>query len=127
MQAQDLCAKTNTRFEDYADRVLGLHRLAARTLMKMSALDVNPSIGFENMKTVVSLRDEEDRQGAEAAFLAGKSPDMVKAEFGRKAKENDPENQLLQEKRRIEATIASLSSRLQEIDSRLEQLEAKKP
>ncbi|MDR3200658.1 MAG: hypothetical protein LBT68_04300, partial [Spirochaetales bacterium] len=122
IKAEELCKKTNTRFEDYVDRVLGLHRSAARVLMKMKALDVEPSIGFENMKTVVSLRDEEDRQNAQAAFLAGKSPDMVKAEFGKKPKETEPSAQLRQEKRRIEKTIASLSLRLQEIDGRLREI-----
>jgi hypothetical protein len=122
MQAEELCTKNNMRFEDYVDCVLGLHRSAARTLMKMTALDVNPSIGFENMKTVVSLRDEEERKGAQKAFLSGKSPDMVKMEFGRKPKEKEPAEQLRLEKRRIEKTIAALSLRLEEIDSRLEKI-----
>jgi hypothetical protein len=123
MRAQELCAQTNTRFEDYVDRILGLHRTEARTLMKMTALDVDPSIGFANMKTVVSLRDEEDRRNAQAAFLLGKSPDMVKAEFCRKPAGQDPAEQLLQEKRRIEKTIVSLNRRLEEIDGCLTKLE----
>ncbi|MDR1179089.1 MAG: hypothetical protein LBK44_01180, partial [Spirochaetales bacterium] len=84
IQAEELCRKTNSRFENYVDRVLGLHHDVARVLMKIKALDVDPAIGFENMKTVVSLRSGEDRQRAQEAFLAGKSPDMVRAEFGKK-------------------------------------------
>jgi hypothetical protein len=122
IEAEELCKKTNTRFEDYVDRVLGLHRSSARVLMKMRALDIDPALGFENMKTVVSLRSGEDRQAAQAAFLAGKSPDMVKAEFGAKAAQRPPSEQLRQEKRRIERTIASLSSRLNEIDNRLREM-----
>jgi hypothetical protein len=123
-QAEELCKKNNLRFDDYVDRVLGLHRNAARVLVQMNALDVDASIGFENMKTVVSLKNEEDRQGAQAAFLAGKSPDMVKAEFGSKPKAKEPSEQLRLEKRRIEKTIASLTLRLEEIDNRLEKMES---
>lgn len=120
LEAEALCRKTHSRFEDYVDRILGLHRTTARVLMRMHTLDLNPAIGFENMKTVASFRSEEDRQGAEAAFLAGKSPDMVKAEFGRKPKEQEPAQRLLKEKRRIEKTITSLTNRLREIETRLE-------
>jgi hypothetical protein len=122
LTAEELCKKTNTRFEDYVDRVLGLHRSAARVLMKMKALELDPAIGFENMKTVAALRSQEDREAAQAAFLAGKSPDMVRAEFGGKPKEKEPSEQLRHEKKRIEKTIASLSLRLQEIDSRLQEI-----
>jgi hypothetical protein len=119
IEAEELCKTTNTRFEDYVDRVLGLHRSAARVLMKMRAFDIDPALGFENMKTVAALRSEEDRQAAQNAFRAGKSPDMVKAEFGKKTQEKEPSEQLRQEKKRIERTIASLSLRLEEIEKRL--------
>jgi hypothetical protein len=124
IKAEELCKKTNMRFEDYVDRVLGLHRTAARVLMRMQELDLDPSLGFDNMSTVASLRNEEDRAAAQTAFLSGKSPDMVKAEFGRKPKDGRPLEILRQEKRRIEKTLASLSRRLEEIDGRLAELEA---
>jgi hypothetical protein len=124
IKAEELCKKTNMRFENYVDRVLGLHRTVARVLMRMQTLDLDPSLGFENMKTVASLRSGEDREAAQAAFLSGKSPDMVKAEFGGKPKERQPLEILRQEKQRIEKTLASLSLRLKEIDSRLAEMEA---
>jgi hypothetical protein len=123
MKAEELCKKTNMRFEDYVDRVLGLHRTTARFLMRMRELDLDPSLGFENMKTVASLRGGEDRAAAQAAFLSGKSPDMVKAEFSLKPKERDPAEILRREKHRIEKTLEALSRRLEEIDSRLAELE----
>ena len=107
------------RFEDYVDRVLCLPRTSARLFMRMNELDVNPAIGFDNMKTVTSLRDERDRAAAQAAFLSGRSPDSVKTEFGGKPKEKDPVSLLRQEKNRIEKTITSLTSRLKEIDEKL--------
>ena len=125
MKAEELCKKKNKRFEDYVDRVLGLHRSCAQVIVRMKELELDPAIGFENMKTVASLRSEEDRIAAQEAFLSGKSPDMVKAEFGLKAKEKDPTEQLRQEKNRIEKTINSLQLRLQEIDGRLKQIDGK--
>jgi len=123
VEAESLCKRNNARFEDFVDRVLGVHRTTAKVLMRMHALDVNPSIGFENMKTVATMKSEEVRKQAEDAFLSGKSPDMVKAQFGRRPKEVEPSARLKQEKARIEKTIASLQHRLEEIESRLERME----
>jgi predicted transcriptional regulator len=124
-EAEALCRKYNARFEDYVDRVLGVHRTTARVLMRIHALNVDPEIGFENMRTVASLKTEEERKKAEEAFRSGKSPDRVKAEFSRKRKEEEPLERLRQEKRRIEKTIHSLMKRLEEIDQRLEKFEGK--
>ena len=122
-KAEELCKKKNMRFEDYVARVLRLPRDSARLFMRMRELDIDPALGFDNMKTVASLRDEGDRAAAQAAFLAGKSPDTVKTEFSNKPKEKDPAALLRQEKNRIQKTIASLQSRLKEIDGRLEKLD----
>ncbi|MCL1817278.1 MAG: hypothetical protein FWG35_00015 [Spirochaetaceae bacterium] len=122
-KAEELCRKKNLRFEDYVSRVLCLDRSCARLFMRVRELDIDPALGFDNMKTVAALRDEGDRAAAQAAFLSGKSPDSVKAEFANKPKEKDPAAALLQEKRRIERTIASLQSRLTEIDDRLTKLD----
>ena len=123
-KAEELCEKKNMRFEDYVDRVLCLHRSSARLFMRMQELDIDPALGFDNMKTVASLRHEDDRAGAQAAFLSGKSPDTVRAEFGGKPKDKDPADLLRQEKNRIERTIASLTGRLKEIDEKLEKIES---
>ena len=123
-RAEELCKKKNLRFDDYLDRVLCLHRGSARLFMRMRELDIDPALGFDNMKTVASLRDEGDRMAAQAAFLSGKSPDTVKAEFGLKPKAKDPAGILRQEKNRIEKTIASLQNRLKDIDQRLSKLES---
>jgi hypothetical protein len=123
IKADELCKKTNMRFDDYVDRTLGVPRLSARALIRMRAFNVNPAIGFDNMKVVASLPDEESRRGAQAAFLAGKSPDSVKAEFGRRREPKEPSVILEEEKRRIERTISSLTQRLGEINARLERLQ----
>jgi hypothetical protein len=122
-EAETLCKKNHARFEDYVDRILGVHRNSAKVLMRLNAMNINPVIGFENMKTVASLKTEDLRHRAEEAFLQGKSPDMVKARFGRPPKEIEPAERLRQEKVRIEKTINSLQHRLEEIESRLERIE----
>ena len=50
MDAYDLCLEYNVSFEDYVDRELQLHRSIAKTLMKFNSLNINPEIGYENMK-----------------------------------------------------------------------------
>jgi hypothetical protein len=121
-QAEELCLKHNARFEDYVDRALGLHRNSARLLMKMNSFGINPAIGYENMKTVASIKDEDRRREAEAAFVGGRSPDAVRSSLRADRDEADPAKELEREKHRIERTIASLSARLAEIETRLEKL-----
>jgi hypothetical protein len=123
IEAEGLCKKNHARFEDYVDRVLGVHRNSAKVLMRMHTLNINPAIGFENMKTVASLKTEDLRRRAEEAFIQGKSPDMVRAQFAKPPKEKEPVERLRQEKMRIEKTITSLQHRLEEIENRLERME----
>jgi hypothetical protein len=119
LEAEQLCILRDMSFEDYVDRVLGLHRTAARSIMRVSALDVRPEMGYENMKTVANIREPEKRKRAEEAFLEGKSSDMVKAEL--QVREEDSLERLLSEKRRIERTLETLASRLVEIERRIEE------
>ncbi len=122
MEARELCRKHNARFEDYVERILTLDTRSAKTLIKISDLDIKPEIGFENMKTVARIADPDDRKAAEEAFAKGESPDMVKERYSPKRREEDPKKQLLAEKRRIERTISSLSKRLEEVESRLQHM-----
>lgn len=122
MEAQELCEKSEASFDDYVDRVLHLHRTAAKTVMRVYAMNVSPEIGFENMKTVAGIGDHEKRKMAEDAFLKGDSPDMVKAEFATRIREEDTLDRLESERRRIERTIESLATRLTEIERRIEEL-----
>ncbi len=122
MEAQELCEKSEASFDDYVDRVLGLHRTAAKTVMRVYSMNVSPEIGFENMRTVASIGDHEKRKKAEDAFLKGDSPDMVKAQFATRVRQEDTLERLESEKRRIERTIESLAARLEEIERRIGEL-----
>jgi hypothetical protein len=119
IKAQKICEKENVRYEDYIDRVLRLPRAAAKTLAKISEYQVDPALGYENMKFVASIPSGEKRRTAEAQFLDGKSPDMVREEAKKEAKKNDPKGRLEQEKRRIERTIQTLSARLKQVEENL--------
>lgn len=126
IEAHELCRQYNASFEDYVDRVLGLHRSAAKMIIKTSSMDINPEIGFENMKTVASIKDRDIRGMAEKAFLEGKSPDMVKAEFTSRQQPDDVLTFLLMERDRLERSLEHVSLKLAKIDQRIEELKSKK-
>ncbi|MGL4370122.1 MAG: hypothetical protein ACRCUT_10705 [Spirochaetota bacterium] len=125
VNAFKLCHENDVSFEDYADRELGLHRSEAKTIMKTFTLDINPEMGYENMKIAARVRDDDVRKQVEAAFFAGKSPDMVKAEFcSRAPAKNDEAEQLKSEKERIRKTMDRLKMRLAEIDEKLNSIDS---
>ncbi|MBQ9238757.1 MAG: hypothetical protein IJ191_05510 [Treponema sp.] len=123
-RAFDLCEQADIRYEDYVDRVLGLPRTAAHDILELSAVHVNPAIGYENMKTVAKIRNPEQRATAEAGFLRGKSPDAVRAGLKKSTaiEKGDVKAQLQKEKNRLEKTIASLAARLEAVEERLARL-----
>lgn len=120
IQALDLCQQKHAIFEDYVDRALGLNRTAAKSIMKVYAMDVNPEIGYDNMKIVASIPDSKQRQNAEQAFVAGKSQDMVKQEI-REAKPPQEETlgRLQSQKRRVEKSITEMQQRLEELEEKI--------
>lgn len=119
MEARELCQKYNVRYEDYIDRVLQLPRNSAKAAARVSAVNVTPDVGYENMKILAAIKDPEKRKNAEECFTKeGKSPDEVKAVFKPLPKE-DPLSRMLKEKKRIENTIAKLKNRLEEIENTL--------
>lgn len=118
-KAQVLCKDAGIRYEDYIDRVLCLPRTAAKTAIKVSALGLDPSIGYENMKTVASQGSQEKRLMAQEQLLARKSPDSVKVALSKPAQEEDPKEHLEKEKRRLEKTIITLQARLEQVEQSL--------
>ncbi len=120
LKANELCSSMGARFEDYVDRVLRIPRVAARTAMKIYQYNVNPSIGADNMKIVAGIRNEDKREAAQGALLAGKSPDEVRAAVSAPLREEDPKVRLEKEKHRLERTIESLNRRLDEVNRELD-------
>ena len=124
IEVEVLCRKRGARFEDYVERVLSLDKRTATTLMKIHSYDINPELGYTHMVTVAGIRTEEKRLEAEERFEAGQSPDMVKV--GLKARPSDepedPVRKLEKERLRIQRTIRSLQTKLQEVEDRLTHL-----
>jgi hypothetical protein len=121
-RANELCQEHNACFEDYVDRELLLHRNAAKLLIKIHEMNINPAIGYENMKTVASIRDDTARTKAEEAFTGGLTPDMVKAEYASRDRADDSMQFLLEERDRIGKSIDTLSRKLAKIERRIEEM-----
>jgi len=119
MQAQELCRDTETSFEDYVDRVLGIHHKSAKSLVKVSAFNFDPEIGYENMQVLSRIKDPEKRHEAEAAIKKGASQQKVKTSYTKPAKEKTKQEQLVSERKRIERTLEKLKTRLEEIDKEM--------
>ncbi len=119
IQAHGLCEKHGTSFSDFLDRVLSLPRTSAQLIMKAHSLDIDPRVGFENMRGLAAIRDDGDRARAQAELLEGHTPDMVKARYATRPAPQDPREALLRERERIERTIERLRKRLQEIERRI--------
>jgi len=119
IQAHGVCEQHGTNFSDYLDRVLSLPRTSAQLIMKAHTLDMDPRVGFENMRTLASIRDGAERGMAQAELLHGHSPDMVKAKYTERPAPRDARQALQRERERIEGMIERLRKRLQEIEKRI--------
>ena len=71
LEARTLCEKHHASFGDYLDRVLCIPRTSASTIIKSHLFDLKPEIGFENMRTLTRIKNDETRRQAEEALLAG--------------------------------------------------------
>lgn len=120
LKAYNLCLSYDMSFDDYVDRELGLGRTAAKQIMGVFKEDINPVVGFDNMKTLSRIKSGEDRTRAEEAFLSGSSPDSVKSQFTSASPlSEDPVVRLQKEKLRIERSIVNYNKRLAEIENSL--------
>lgn len=124
VEAYDLCQRNHAEFEDYVDRALCMNRSAAKNIMKVYAMDVEPSLGFDNMKIVANVKDNTQRKQAEESFIQGHSPNEVKAEI----KTNKPESTLSKkklesEKSRLEKSIHGLQVKLAELEIKIDEYE----
>lgn len=124
--AMELCRKKHASFDDYLDRVLGLHRNLGKTLVRMHRYDLDPAIGYENMKTVASIAAPDRRRIAEETFRSGASPDTVRTRLkelpvtGGERKRELPElERLTLERSRVEKTLKTLQTRLEDLDKRI--------
>ena len=120
-KAHELCQNANIRYEDYIDRVLCLPRNSARDITRVGAVsDINPSIGFDNMKMISAIKKSDERSSAQEKILSGESPATVRSLMKNKCQsETDPKQKLEKEKNRLTKTIAQLQQRLEVVEESL--------
>ena len=126
LEARRLCEQHHASFEDYVDRVLRLPRRSADTIMKAHLYDLNPAVGFENMRVLTRIKEADRREGAQESLLKGESPDMMHSEL-KPAAPTDPLVVLHSEKDRLEQFIDRLNRRLVEVNHRIQAYERKGP
>ena len=120
-KARKLCKEAHVRYEDYIDRVLKLPRSTATSMERMYVFDVDPSIGYDAMKSVASIANPEKRKEAESLYIADNSPATVKTSL--KQKNSEDEKIILEKERlRLERTIETMKMRLEEVKIRLIEL-----
>ena len=118
-EAQALCQEHQASFTDYLDRVLTLPRTSAAKIIKVYDMDLDPRIGFENMKTLTRINDPVVREHAQKAFLGGASPDLVKMRYAAPPPVLDSLDQLVAEKKRLTKYVNRLQARIEELNHRI--------
>lgn len=124
-RAEQLCLEHHLSYADYIDRILAIPRASAGAMLKAHRLDLDPRVGYENMRLIARVRDPELRLRAERELLSGKSHDMVKEMISAPAQQSDPVERLRSEKQRLERWIERLQRRLETVSRELQELEPK--
>ena len=122
-EARNICIDRHLSFEDYVDRELGMEKTTANTLLRIEKYDVTPEIGYDNMKTVASMKDDHKREAAVQAFMEGESSDSVKTSITRPVVKVEPVSPVIHleaERQKIEKAIEGLQKKLQIVDELIE-------
>ncbi|HUX37519.1 MAG TPA: hypothetical protein VMV44_06405 [Rectinemataceae bacterium] len=122
IEAQALCERWKTRFEDYLDRALAIPRVTAGAAAKAAGYGIDPSLGWDGMKLAAGIRDPMLRNEAIESLRGGMSPAAVRARVSPSRPPEDGEERLLRDKARIERSIERLSHELEEIENRLREI-----
>ena len=123
IEAFDLCREKHAVFEDYAERILGMTRGSASSLMKIYALDVDETLGFDNMKVVAAIKDPKERTKAMESFREGKTPPQVRQLIKESRPDTEPtRGRLESQKRRLEKNISNLKGKLDNVERQLQKM-----
>lgn len=120
IQALDLCQQKQANFEDYVERILGMQRTQARTVMKVYALDIDPKIGYENMRIAAGAGEPEHCRVVQEMLAGGQTPDSARAYIREhRSKREETAKSLEAEKKRIERSLEALQKRLKEVEDKI--------
>jgi hypothetical protein len=125
LDAHRLCDKHGADFGDYVDRVLKLKHSRAQSLIKLSTLNLDTSLGYENMKTLSRINDPGERRRAQRELAGDNSPSMIELKYAGRKEPADPVAALEAEKNRLERTIATLKEKLVLVERKLKEVEGK--
>jgi len=128
VRAEELCRTHHARFEDYVERVLGLPRKTVSTAIQAQSLELDPSLGWDGLALVASLKDPEARQKAAEALLNGATPLLAKrAAMSSPKQSEEPVDLLLAERQKLARSIETMTERLRKIEERLRELGIEDP
>ncbi|MBN1524982.1 MAG: hypothetical protein JW904_10885 [Spirochaetales bacterium] len=127
LSAHELCDKYHVHFDDYVNRILKIKHSQAESLIRISSLELDPSLGYENMKALSRIGDGERRAQAQQDLKGEYSPVMVEMKYRQKEDEDDPLIVLTREKMKLEKTIDTLRKKLALVEHRIKEVEQGTP
>jgi hypothetical protein len=122
LRVQQLCIETGCSFQDYVDRELGLPRAEAKNVMKVTAMDIPHQVGYDNMKMLSRIKDDDMREMAMESMNQGFSPDMVKATMPSFKEPDNKLTWLLGEKDRVEKQLETLTVKLAKLELKIDEM-----
>lgn len=123
LEASELCRKHKACFEDYMDRELGVTRSTAKTTMLVFSQDLDPEVGFDQMKALSTVHHPSSRYELEQKVLSGFSPDMIKKEIQNLRQPIESQSQGVQELQSLVRNRDRLKTKIQALQNKLQQLE----
>ncbi|WP_028973623.1 hypothetical protein [Spirochaeta cellobiosiphila] len=122
LNAFNICQEYHLSFEDYLDRQLGIQKTNAKSIMKISTLNLDPKIGFDNMKTLAGIRNPEQRQLAQNQMKQGKTAVMITSDLKTEKTAMDPLEENEKNKKRLLKKIQALKMELVNVEMEIERL-----
>jgi len=125
IKAMHLCEEKNVSFEDYTDRFLQINRKDATLVSRISEMNLDNSIGFDNMKIVAREKDPIVRANMHNAFKRGDTQEMVKVDFSEKIQKEKAMSRLeylKSEKERLEKQVEKDAEEIKEIERLIEEV-----
>jgi hypothetical protein len=126
VRAHELCSETRVSFEDFIDRCIGVHRKEARQAMKVYAMGIDPSLGYDSMKVVAAIKGEDRRADAQEDLMRGERVETVKMKYAERPAPGDRLDSLMEEKTRTEHSIQRLLDKLERLEKMIREMQSER-